>query len=587
MTKRAPCGGICGDLSFSTALVILLIGMTERAPDSDPSTLKALQRLLSEPEGERLEFKAARSSFQFDHLGKYSSALANEGGGKIVLGVTDLRPRDVVGTTAFPEPGKVVSSLMEKLHHRLRAHEVAHPSGRVLIFEVDPRYPAAPVAYEGIYYARAGESLTTLGPADLKRIFEEGGLDFSSELHPAVTLNDLDLSLIDKFREMWVRKTGNGQLAALTVDQLLRDAELMVEDRITSAALILLGRREAVSKYLPQAEVVFEYRSSEASLGFQQRKELRVGFLGALEELWETINLRNEVIEYREGLFVGQVRVFNDAVVREALLNAFTHRDYRLPGSIFVRQFPRKLEIISPGGFPAGITRENLLWRQLPRNRRIAESCTKCGLVERSGQGANRMFEESIKEAKPTPTFDGTDEYQVCLTLHGEVQNPDFLRFLQQVGVERLATFTTHDLLVLNALQRNETVPEDLKSRIPGLVEQGVIERIGRGKGGRVILSRRFYAFLGKGGAYTRTRGLDHETNKALLVKHIQGNTEAGAAMKEFQQVLPACSRKQILRLLQELKSEGKAHSSGHTRASRWFIRLDVEIETNETIETN
>src|ERR1035438_9288490 len=146
-----------------------------------------------------------------------------------------------------------------------------------------------------------------------------------------------------------------------------------------------LGTRPALGRRLAQAELVFEYRSSEASIPFQQRIEFRSGFLGYLDEIWSTINLRNEVLQYREGFFVGDIPAFNEAVVREAVLNALAHRDYRLPGSIFVRQFPRRLEIVSPGGFPPGITAANLLWRQSPRNRRIADACAKCGLVERSG----------------------------------------------------------------------------------------------------------------------------------------------------------------------------------------------------------
>ena len=76
------------------------------------------------------------------------------------------------------------------------------------------------------------------------------------------------------------------------------------------------------------------------------------------------------------------------------LLNAVSHRDYRHPGSVFVRQFPRHIEIVSPGGFPPGITPENILDHQFPRNRRIAETFARCGLVERSGQGADRIVEE-------------------------------------------------------------------------------------------------------------------------------------------------------------------------------------------------
>ena len=173
---------------------------------------------------------------------------------------------------------------------------------------------------------------------------------------------------------------------------------------------------------------------------------------------------------------MGDIPAFNEAVVREAVLNALAHRDYRLPGSIFVRQFPRRLEIVSPGGFPPGIHATNLLWRQSPRNRRIADDCAKCGLVERSGQGANRMFEESIKEGKPRPDFTRTDDYQVELTLRGEIQNPAFLGFLQKIGSERLATFGTRDLLVLDAVQREEPLPEDLKEHLPHLLDEGIVE---------------------------------------------------------------------------------------------------------------
>ena len=399
-------------------------------------------------------------------------------------------------------------------------------------------------------------------------MFQESGPDFSAELHPDAGLDDLDPALIERFREMWMRKSGNAALGASLPEQLLEDAELLAGDRITHAALVLFGTQRAMGRRLAQAEVVFEYRSSEASIPFQQRIEFRSGFLGYLDELWNTINLRNEVLQYREGFFVGDIPAFNEAVVREALLNALAHRDYRLPGSIFVRQFPRRLEIVSPGGFPPGINAGNMLWRQSPRNRRIADACAKCGLVERSGQGANRMFEESIKEGKPRPDFTGTDDYQVEVTLRGEIQNPAFIGFLQKIGAERLATFGTRDILILDAVNREEPLPDDLKDRLPHLLDEGIIERIGRGRGVRFILSRKFHSFLGHHGAYTRRKGLDRETNKALLMKHIEERREAGAAMKEFEEVLPALFRRQILGLLQELRGEGKStpRASGEAR---------------------
>jgi ATP-dependent DNA helicase RecG len=290
-----------------------------------------------------------------------------------------------------------------------------------------------------------------------------------------------------------------------------------------------------------------------------------------MEDLWNKINLRNELQHFQDGLFIWDVPTFNEVVVREAVLNAVAHRDYRLGGSIFIRQYPRKLEITSPGGFPPGITPENILWRQLPRNRRIAEALARCGLVERSGQGVNRMFEECIKESKPRPDFSNSDDYQVSVTLRGDIQDPRFLRFLEKVGKEKLASFTTEDFLILDLIHREEPLPPSLRPRLPHLLDNGVLEKVGRGKGARYIISRQFYTFLGKKGVYTRKLGLDRETNKMLLLKHIQRNQQEGSRLKELKDVLPFLSRSQVQRLLKELKEARQIHHVGSTRSSLWY----------------
>ena len=102
-------------------------------------------------------------------------------------------------------------------------------------------------------------------------------------------------------------------------------------------------------------------------------------------------------------------RRFDEVAVREALLNAITHRDYRLGGSIFVRQYPQRMEIVSPGGFPPGITPLNVLDQQNPRNRRLAEAFAKCGLIERSGQGVNLMFEMAVRQGNRVNEFVTSD----------------------------------------------------------------------------------------------------------------------------------------------------------------------------------
>ena len=100
---------------------------------------------------------------------------------------------------------------------------------------------------------------------------------------------------------------------SLSQEQLLRDCEAVIdEDRITYAALALFGKRTALGKFLPQAEIVFEYRSSNASGPANQREEFRVGFFSCYNRLWELINLRNDKQHYQEGFFVSQKGLYYD-----------------------------------------------------------------------------------------------------------------------------------------------------------------------------------------------------------------------------------------------------------------------------------
>jgi len=520
-------------------------------------------------EGEHFEFKEAKTKFSFENLAKYCCAMANEGGGRVILGVTDRRPRRVVGTRAFPQLEETRRALMEQIPLRIEALEIDHPDGRVLVFDVPPHPVGVPIKYDGVYWSRHADSLIPMSEDMLRLVFSESGHDFSADVCPGAGPEDLDSRAIEDFRRRWIEKSKNGGLAARTQKQLLCDAEVLLVDDVTYAALILFGTRAALGKFLGQAEVVFEYRSSDTAGPAQQRKEYRQGFFTFYDELWEAINLRNDVQHYRDGLFVLDIPTFAERSVREAVLNAISHRDYQLGGNVFVRQYPRRLVLESPGGFPVGITTENILDRQSPRNRRIADVFAKCGLVERSGQGMNLIFEQSIPQGKQRPDFKGTDAYNVVLTLHGEVGDPRFVQFLEKVGRETLSSFDTHDFLVLDLVHREIPIPSSLHPRLRRLADLGVVETIGRGRGTRYLLSRRFYLMAGKQGVYTRRRGLDDETHKELLLKHLRENP-AGSALAELHQILPQLSRRKVQTLLRELRKGGRARLEGARRWARW-----------------
>ena len=540
-----------------------------------PTSLEQLAVWLNTAEGTRLEFKEAKTNFHFEKLVDYCVALANEGGGVIILGATDRRPRRIVGTTAFAEPGRTEAGLHDRLGRRIPVEEVQTPDGRVLVVHVPARLPGTAWHINGRYLKRAGDDLIAMGDDELKAIFAEVGPDFSAQPCPGATMADLAPASIALFRERWAKKVRDDRRLAWTDAEVLANAELVIDGVPTYAALILFATRPALGRHLAQAELVFEYRSSEAAGPAADREEFREGFFAWQDALWTKISLRNDRQSYQDGLFRLDIPTFDEVAVREALLNAVAHRDYRLGGSVFVRQYAHRLEVVSPGGLPAGITPDNILDQQNPRNRRLAEALAKCGLIERSGQGMNLMVESAIRQGKQPPSLAGTSAHEVRLTLEGQLRNPAFVRYLERLSAETVNSFSTYDFLVLDCVYREQPIPAPLVERIPGLLAAGAVESVGRGKNAHFMLSRSLYAAMGAKGVHTRKRGLDYETKKALLLQHIRSQGDEGAPMPDLRQVLPADHERGILRMLHDLRDHGQIEKRGDKRGARWHLVPD------------
>lgn len=530
-----------------------------------------IEEILTSKEGEHFEFKKAENRFSFTELQKYASALANEGGGKIVFGVSDARPRTIMGSRAFEQPERTRKSLIDSLHINIDFELFNDGTDtRVLVFVVPSRPIGMPVQVDGIAWWRDGDSLVPMPESVRLKIYEESGHDFSAEICKNAKLSDLDPSAIETFRKVWMEKRGNRQIATVSQEQLLRDCEALNRNgEVTYAALILFGTHEALGEFLGNSEIVFEYRANESSGPAGQREEFRQGFFGYFNRLWELINVRNLKLPYQEGFFLYDIYAFNERAVREAILNAVCHRNYQLPGSTFVRQYNDRIEFESPGGFPAGITIENVLNRQAARNRRLAEIVARCGLVERSGQGMNLIFEEAIREAKALPDFTGTDDHLVHLKLGALIKDPEMIRLFKEIGEETLASFSTDDFCTVRYVLDGKPIPAELKCRTARLVELGVLERIDRN---RLIVAQRYYEAIGQSGKYTRLRGISDKLCKELLCQHMRNENNRGLQLQGFAQVLPAYSSRKIQRLLNALIDEGRVKVVGKTRGAKWYL---------------
>ena len=404
---------------------------------------------------------------------------------------------------------------------------------------------------------------------DVRRaIYAETGHDFSGEICKGLTVADLDSRAIEIFREIWCKYSDNKRISTLTDEQLLRDADALTDDGVTYAALILFGKRAPILKYLPTVEIIFEYRSSEASGPAAQREDFREGFFNCHDRIWELVNLRNDKQHYQDRFAVLPVSTFNERIVREALLNAVSHRDYQLGGSIFVRQYQRKLVVESPGGFPPGITAENILDRHSARNGRIAAIFQLCGLVERSGQGMNLIYEQSVREAKPLPSFSGSDAYFVRLTLDGQVIHTQMLALLKKIGDERLDVMTTDDYLLLSALFLNKDLGNIDPARFKHLAELEIVKYTERGfewANGGVTL-----AIGGQSAANADRVPIESDDKNHKILTFIADNGNVTSAQLSDYMGL---SQRRVRELLNALVSEGLVVKSGNYRHAKYMLK--------------
>ena len=195
-----------------------------------------------------------------------------------------------------------------------------------------------------------------------------------------------------------------------------------------------------------------------------------------------------------------------------------------------------------------------------------------CGLIERSGQGMDLIYELTIREAKPLPDFTDTDDYFVFITLNGIIQDKRMILLIKKIGEDMLESFTTEDFLVIDALFHGKKITSGLRLRMKRLSDMGIVEHIGHGK---YVFVHDFHQIVGKPVIHVQHGRVDRDADKKLILRHIKNNDISGTSLKELQKALPNYSRSQLQFLLRELRKENQICMEGNTSAAKWFCSQD------------
>lgn len=534
------------------------------------TTDEQLKKWLEKPEGLNLEFKKAEYEFdKTNNLPDYCAALANEGGGKLILGISN--DKKIVGSDAFQGTIDELSHfLLQKLGIRVDAEEKKYEGKRMIIFHIPSRSIGSIIKSSGNYKypMRAGSSLVEMSQDKIKEILNEAEVDFSCQIVKSFTLSDIDSEAIDNFKKLWAKKQKKKEYLEFSTDKTLRAIGAMNDDGLNNAALILFGKKQKIDELLSCAEIIFEWRQSQ-KIRHDFRKEWREPFFKSHNEIWENINARNIRFPYHEGFVQREVVAFNEESIREAVANAIAHRDYHIQSaSVFIKADPEKISVQSPGGFVNGVNTENILERSEWRNRRIAEIFQLAGLVERSGQGMDIIFGNTIREGKGMPDFSGTDNHTVILNIPAEVKDKEFIVFLEKIANQKQIILSFEEIFELEKIREKQKMKDiNFKDKF---LELGIVEKVGKTSGSQYILSHKYYSFKEKLGLYTRIVGTSRDEKKQLILKHIARNKKGFT--RDLKDAFPDLKAQDISNLLQELKRNEKIIHKGSDSGGWWEL---------------
>ncbi len=414
----------------------------------------------------------------------YVTALCNEGGGSLVIGMHDNYPHAVIGTKQNEgNIGGLESNIYNDTGIRVDVYELYEDAKRVLVIDVPARPIGKVFKFEDVPLMRVGEDLTPMSDEVHLKIMQEQEPDFSEQFCDTLTIDDLDKDAIAILKAKYAKKQKNSSFVSLSDEQALSDLHLIVGSKVTNAALILLGKEEIIKQYLPQSAVMLEYRATESQIHFNHRDPFHEPFYIMIDKLWSAINARNGSIPIRNGAYQSDsIPLFNEDVIREAVNNAIAHRLYRMASETVIKQYPNKMEIISSGGFPYGVTLDNLLTvPSTPRNRLLADVLAKTGIVERSGQGIDKIFLNTLSEGKLPPDYSRSDSFYVSLLLSSQIEDPAFAQFVMDIqeSLDDTNKLTAFDVITLNDIRLGKDKKLLDKDIVAKLFKGGYIESRG------------------------------------------------------------------------------------------------------------
>lgn len=495
---------------------------------TDPELKIALDKLRNQPaESECVEFKEARTNYDFRKLGKYFSALSNEANlnnqdcAWLIFGVKDKPiPREIVGTTFRFQPADLHSlkgEIANKTTNRItfeEIYELSYPEGRVLMFKIPPAPAGMPIAWEGHYYGRDGEELGALNIVEVEIIRKQSArMDWSAKIIPNATLKDLDETAIIKAREEYKKKNPSKAKECDGWDDLtfLNKAKITIQGQITHTSILLLGKEESAHFINPAIAKISWVLKDKDNIEIDYQ-HFGPPFILASTEVFGKI--RNLTYRYLEdaSLFPTEIKTYEPYVIREALHNCIAHQDYSLAGRITVVEKPDELIFTNAGSFIPGDV-ATVINQDSPqafyRNTFLAEAMVNLNMMDTIGSGIKKMFLEQRNRFFPLPDYDLSEPDKVTVKIAGRIWDENYTRLLINNSDLDLKT-----VILLDSVQKQKRLTD---SELQQLRTLNLIE----GRKPNVHVAAGIAKATGEKSGYIKNKAFDNKYYRDLIIEFI------------------------------------------------------------------
>jgi len=426
-------------------------------------------------ETQNIEYKSSwRDEFLREICG-----FANAQGGTLFIGIDN--DGNVLGVESAQKllenlPNKITTIL--GIVADVNLHETEQGDYIEIVVEPQP----SPVNYKGEYHFRSGSTKQELKGAALdKFLLQKYGRKWDGVAIPNVSVSELKQETFDFFRKRGIRSQRLDESITLDTDEQLLDNLQLIENGLLKRAAILLFHPKP-EKFVTGSYIKIGFFETNTDLRFHD--EVYGNLFEQIEKTMELLFTKyiKAIISY-EDIYRVETFEYPKEAVREALLNAVSHKDYASGYPIQISVYADKIMIWNEGSLPDNWTIERLLSKHpsKPYNPDIANAFFRSGYVESWGRGIEKITNQCVDAGLPMPLFkvEGSDFW---LIFRKDMYNEQYLRELdlneRQIKavlyVKEKGKITNREYQELN-----ETSERTASREISELVKTNIIEQSG------------------------------------------------------------------------------------------------------------